>query len=682
AVVVLLGPPLSHVLFRPPSSFHFLAHERLPVHPEPLKDTRYLLLLLGPLLLALATVGVARRRRATPTRARALAVAAAQAAGAAFVAVCFLAQRDPRWGTSFFDDRALAVAALMAVAVVAAARARPARELAARVLRETTARRVAATALAVLAAAIWVLPAVNSEHSTAWALLSHDAAFHLDETFAVLDGLTPLTDFHAQYASLLPYPIALTLLAFGKTLLVFTIAMCALEVISFAALFGVLRRAAGSALAALLLFVPVLATALFSLGGTDEIRFTFGTYFPMFPLRYGGPCVLAWLLARHLDRGDRGERAWPLFAAAGLVLLNNLEFGAVAFAATVAALVTAGEDRSRRALARLGGEIVLGTGGAIAAYALVSLVRAGALPRFGGQLEYARLYGAAGFSNYPLPTVLGLQLVIYATYVAAIAAGVVRALARERNRALTGALVWTGVFGLGSATYYVARAGAVFLPSTFAAWALALALLSIVAVRAMAERPRLLPGVATLATLFGFGLCVTPIAMMPLPEQQIQRVHAPPPGIAFRVDPSPLTAAIQPSASPAVRAFVISLADGPHRFVARHGAPVALFATQGHRIAYAYGVRDVVPYTGPESIHTVGQLDESLDALRDAGGNTALVSRADTLRLSAELLHRGFAVLTRAGLRAGAPFRWDGVVVVGGLTKWVDARRLHPAALG
>jgi hypothetical protein len=678
ALVVLLGPPLSHLLFPSPGAYDFLPHERLPVRPEPLKNTRYLLLLLAPPLLALATVVVARRQ-SPDTPARTLAVAATQAAAAAFIVACFVAQRDERWESRWFNGTALIVAALVAAAIVVAVRLRPLREAAIGLMRETMARRVAATVLALAAACVWVLPAVNSETSTAWALLSHDSAFHIDETFAVLNGLTPLTDFNAQYASLLTYPIAASLLLFGKTLLVFTIALCVLEVISFMALFEVLRRAAGSAIAGLLLFVPVLAMALFSLGGSDVVRFTFGTYFPMFPLRYGGPCVLAGLLAWQLERAR--QRTWPLFFAAGVVLMNNLEFGSVAFVATVAALVTTADDRSRRALARLGRHVALGAGGAIALYALFSLVRAGSLPRFDRTLTYARLYGRAGFSNIPLPAVVGLQLVIFATYLGAIATGVVRAVARAENRVLTGMLVWTGVFGLGAATYYVARASPVFVPSTFGIWALALALLAIVAVRSMAAKPRRLPGLATLAVLFGVGLCTTAIAMMPLPDSQLRRVREPPPNIAFEVDHSPLTAAIQPTADPVVRRFVTTLADGRGRFVARPGAPIALFATQGHRIAYAYGVRDVVPYTGPESIHTTEQLDESLDALRDAGGNTALVTRADTLRLSGELLQQGFAVLTHSGLRAERPFRWRGVIVVGGLTKWVDTRRLHPAAL-
>ena len=37
----------------------------------------------------------------------------------------------------------------------------------------------------------------------------------LNDAFAVLDGRTPLVDYHLIYAKLLPYPAALVLLAFG-----------------------------------------------------------------------------------------------------------------------------------------------------------------------------------------------------------------------------------------------------------------------------------------------------------------------------------------------------------------------------------------------------------------------------------------------------------------------------------
>ena len=77
---------------------------------------------------------------------------------------------------------------------------------------------------------------------------------------------------------------------------------------------------------ALLLYLPVLATSLFIVGGTRTSRYTFGDYFGVFPLRYAGPFLLAWLLVRQLD-GARPRRPWPLFLVAGLCALNNAEFG-------------------------------------------------------------------------------------------------------------------------------------------------------------------------------------------------------------------------------------------------------------------------------------------------------------------------------------------------------------------
>ena len=683
ALVVVLGPPLSRLLYPADTTFGFLPGEARFLSPEPLENTRYLLMWGTPLLLASATLLALRRWRPPASRATRLGVAAAQAAGAAFVLACLVAQRKPIWGTTYFNRTSLALAALLAAAIVAIVRVERLRTAFARALRDTRARQLVAGAIALAAAVVWVMPAINTEVSSTWAFAAHDAPFHLDESFAVLDHLTPLTDFDAQYASLLPYLIAPSLLAFGKTLLVFTITVCTLSVLSFMALYGALRRAAGSALAALLLFVPVLATALFTISGDEPVRFTFGTYFPMFPLRFAGPCLLAWLLARHLD-GARPRALWALSLAAGVVLLNNLEFGALALLATLAALVATLEERSARTLLRLGGRVAAGVGAAIVAYALVSLVRAGELPRFGRELQFARLYTSAGYSNFPLPGVVGLQLVIFATYVAAIGTAVVRAAARAEHRALTGLLAWTGIFGIGSASYYVARSGPVILPSTFAWWALSLALLTIVAVRGMAAHPRRLPGLATLAALWGIGIAASSIGQLPTPGEQLARIDAPPPRAAVAVDRSMLTAPIQPDRDPRVRAFVVSLADGPDRFASRDGAPIALFATQGHRIADAYGVVDVVPYTGPESIHTVDQLEESLDALRDAGGNTALVPRVNVWRMRAVLGRRGFAVLTRSGLRRvapGTPFPWRETLLVDGLTKWVDMRHLHPAAL-
>jgi len=275
--------------------------------------------------------------------------------------------------------------------------------------------------------------------------------------------------------------------------------------------------------------------------------------------------------------------------------------------------------------------------------------------------------------------VLGLPLAMFGTHVAAIVIATTRTCRDESNRVLTAMLMWAGLFGLGSATYYVARSSASILPMLFSAWALSLALLAIAVLHHMAAQPTRLPSAASVAVLFAVGLTVCSLAQAPPPWRQISRVRERPALIGLRS-----TRWIAPSHDPTIRAFVSSLADGPRRFVVRRGAPVAIFTTMGHRLADAYGVVDVVPYTGPESIHTREQLADALEALRTAGGNTALVPLAQVRRVGDELVRRGFAVLTHSGLRrldARTRTMPADTVVLGGLTKWVDLRHIHADAL-
>jgi hypothetical protein len=679
AAVIFLGPPLSELIYPSRLSFHFLPGDPGNVRPERIEDARYVLALAAPILLVIATIVGARRHPRLPPGVTDASVAATQALSVGLVVICLVNQRKDIWATEYFGDVTLLVACALAVAVTLVARSawatthRFPRSLALRPAH------IGLLVTALLISSIWTLPAINTEQSIAWAINPGEYAFQIDETFAVINGLTPLADFSAQYASLLPYIIALPMLAFGKTLLTFTITACALTVLALTAVYGVLRRVTGSAFAAFALFVPFMATSLFSVYENAGVRFTFGTYFPMFPLRYFGPYLLAWLLARHLA-GEPRRPVWPLCFAAGFVLLNNFEWGVVALGATIAALLWTTHRLSARQLLRLACGVALGLAGALAAFSLFTLIRAGSLPDLGRAPEFSRLYGLAGYSVAPLRGVFGLHLIIYLTYVAAIGTATVRAIAHKPNRALTGMLAWAGVFGLGSATYYVARSNPELLPMTFSAWALALALLTVAVVQQIAAHPRRRPGLAALAVLFGMGIVACSVAQAPAPWTQIERVERPPAGR----QPQPLPSPIVPSQDPRVRRFVSSLADGPRRFVVKRGAPIALFLTIGHRVADAYGVVDVLPYTGAESIHTVEQLEDSLDALREAGGNTVLVEPTRIPPMYEVLFRRGFAMLTRSGLRAtwpGGSIAWPGIVVVGGLTKWVDTRNLHPAAL-
>jgi hypothetical protein len=711
AGVALLGPPLGRLLFGTDQPYAFLAGSRPAIHLEPTEHARFLLALGAPLLASLAIATAPRWQPRLSERVVTLAVATTQAALAAIVVACAIAQNrfvfrsiylvgdQPDLTVHYFKPVTFVVAAIVAAAIVLGTRHEAIRAAAAAALRETRTRRLAASAAGLLLTAIWLLHAVHTDTTIATAPedVRYHLGFTLDETFAVLDGLTPLADFTAQYGSLWPYLPALAMIVFGKTTLAFTLTMCVLGGLAALAIYGVLRRVTRSSLAALALYLPFLANGLFLIGagtGAGE-RSTVGSYYGTFPLRYAGPFFVAWLTARRLDRGEDGWLGgWLLFTAAGLALLNNADFGAAAFGAALAALLwtldaPAGAHR-RRALLRLAR---LAVGGLATAFALVcalTLVRAGSLPQLGRLLDYARVYSLGGFSMMPVAGVFGMHLAIYLTYVAAICVATVRAVTRAANRVLTGMLAWSGVFGLGAAGYWIGRSHPVALKSMFAAWTLALALLTVVVVQRLVAQPARRPTIAAVAVLLGFGIATCSLAQVSSPWSQVERL-----GKAFApTQEAPYDRPLVPPRSAATRRFVSSLAQGPSRFVVRRGAPVAILLTNGHRIADAYGVRNVSPYTGIESVVTVERVEAVVDALRRAGGNTVILPNPLDTSIFPVLQRRGFRLLTHHGLGTYDPRRthtgavmmpWLGSAsmrwVPASVMKWVDARPLHPRAL-
>jgi len=666
ALIALLGPPLGRLLHAGGAHYTFWTELSWAVRPEPTEQGRYLVSLAAPFLLAGALAATARRRPALPRRAAALAVPAAQAALLAAAVVCFVVQErlvyeapiyQPgivhRW--RYFTPETLVVAALL-TAGACVVLARPAlRERVAARLRETDRRRLITALLAALLTALWLLHALNTD-SSIMGTSSHEwspAQFTLDETYAILDGRTPLANFTAQYGSLWPYLTAAALALFGTTFLVFSLAMCAITGVALLAVYALLRRIVRNGVTALLLYVPFLATSFFMVGGTSTSRYTFGDYFGVFPLRYAGPFLLAWLLVRRLD-GARPRGAWALGLVAGLVVLNNAEFGLAALAATAAALLWTAEDRRPRALARLGGQLVLGLLGAYALLALLTLARAGELPQLGRLTDYGRLYSIGGFGLLRLHRLLGLHLVLYATFAGAIALATVRAIERAGNRALTGMLAWTGVFGLGSAAYFMGRTHPELLVALFPTWALTLALLSVDVVARARRRADARPGLGSVLVLAGMALTVCSIAQFPLPWTQLQRIGEATPTAPLIDGEAPLpvySGAFLPD--PSTRAF----------FAPRPGAKVAILLTTGHEIAYRFGVVDVARYTGFYSMPSRERLRAVVDDLRAAGGDTLFLPEAprqvyDTLRAW------GFA-------RGREQVEWGSTTV----TKWVDTAR-------
>jgi hypothetical protein len=693
--IVVLGPPLGGLLLPAHNPYTFVLHSATGLHLERTEQARYLVAICVPLLAALGLAAAPTRLARLPERAVGPVVVATQLVVVGVVVASIVAQYRYVFGliytsgfraplrVRYFTPATLIVATVLAASIAGALRSDRVRQrMSIVLLGESRAHRLAIAGLATLATAIWLLHAVHSDLEIGNALSSvrNHLGFTYDETFAVLNGRTPLVNFTTQYGSLWPFVIALPMLAFGKTLLTFTIAACSVSALALLAVFGVLRRSVRSATAALLLYLPFLATSLFMNDGTLQDRSSPATYFGSFPLRYALPYLVAWMAARRIER-SRGPRTdWLLFTVAGLAMLNNTDFGVAAFGASIAAILWA-ERPTKRSVLRLAVCAAAGIATALGLVALLTLSLAGSLPQLGRLVSYARLYAVAGYALMPIPGVLGIHLLIYLTYVAAILVATVRALRDAENRILTGMLVWSGVFGLGTGPYWVGRSHPLWLVNAFSAWGLALALLTAVAIRELQARRLRSSAIGAFVVLFGFGVMACSLGQTPTPWEQLARLRAPFVATALAPDANPLA----PSPRASVRRFVASLADGRSRFVVREGAPVAILLTNGHRIADAYGVVNVAPYTGILSMPTRERIEETVAALRRAGGNTIILPDVVSEDIVRVLSQMGFYVVAPDGLRPikfgeqrALLMLWPGIDFI---FKLVDMRHLHPRAL-
>jgi hypothetical protein len=622
--ILLLGPPLGHAFLAPRGDRFW---PRTEVHPEPVEHARFLLALSAAPLGALAVWALARRPPALrPQLARTL-VAVSQLCTVAFLALMLLAQhnvllRSYVVGQPVGIFTVPTIAAVAAVAALLAAGLRR-RTLLARLgglLRETRGRRVACLAVAVLLIAVFLTAAFNTEHSIGLAESNHLIPWDMAETFAVLNGRTPLVDFHSQYAQLLPYLSAASLRLVGASVGAWTATMIVLSGLALLAAYAVLRRVARGSVAALALFVPFLAGSAFLIFG----RLSPLEIFSLWPMRYGGPYLLAWLTARHLD-GAAPRRRWLLLGVAGLVALNNLEFGLPAAAGTLLAIVFVDPPRSRAARRRLLADAALGALAAVGVVTASALLHGGALPRFRLLFEFPRIYGVGGWVLEPMAAA-GLHLAIYVTFVAAVIVATVRAIRGDAPSLLTGMLLWSGIFGLGAGSYFAGRSDPLNLISLLSAWCFALVLLAVVVVERLA-RAGARPSPTDLAVLFGFALVAFAIFQMPRPWAEVRRVER-------------TTAAVykQPNA---IR--LVQQTTTPHQ-------KVAILTQLGHRVAYDAGVVDVAPYSGMESMPTVAQLRTTLDVARREGVTQIYVDQELVLPGMLEALEAaGFAPAREEG---------------------------------
>lgn len=615
--MLLLGPTLGSLL--PSSDGVRFWSDMAPqiLRPEPTEQARFLLLITAPLVLLALTILLVRRPPRVATSAGATLAAATELLAVAVLVGCFVSQRTYAFSVEYvargphvvyFTIPTLVAAAAIAALLVAGTRADSVRARFAAWTAESRGRRAGAVLIALAMIAITLLPAINTDSSIS--RVNADLAYHLqftfDETAAVLDGRSPLGDFAAQYASLWPYLVAGAMSIFSTSLGAYTVSMAVITGIGLLALFDILRRVTRRSATALLLFLPLLATSAYRLHGSAVDRFSLANYFGTMPLRYAGPFLLAWLTARHLD-SVRPRRAWPLFLLGGLVAINNVDFGIAAVGATLAALLWAGGKPTAAALRRLAAEAGIGLAAAVVLVTLLVLARTGDAPDFSLALRYARVFATGGFAMLPVRPVVGLSTVVLLTYVAAIAVASVRALREEQDRLLTGLLAWSGVFGLGAGSYYAGRSIPEVLTNMFPAWALALTLLTIVALRHLAGARDRRPAPIAIACLFGFGLLVCSLAQTPAPWSQLDRIG--------RQGPPTF-------AQPPGQEFVAGLT--------RPGEPVAVLMLLGHRMAAQLGIDNVSPYTGSQSIQTEEQMEDVIEALRTAGGRKLFLSFAES----------------------------------------------------
>jgi uncharacterized membrane protein YoaK (UPF0700 family) len=274
--------------------------------------------------------------------------------------------------------------------------------------------------------------------------------------------------------------------------------------------------------------------------------------------------------------------------------------------ATLVALAWSLPDRSLRGLARLGLEALGGGAIAVVLVSILTLAVGGGLPHFGMLLLFPRIFGTEGFGLLPMPSI-GFHLVVYVTFVAAIAVAAARGVAGE-ERALTVALGWVGLFGLGVGAYFTGRSHPQVLEDLFSVWSYALALLAVVAVRAIARRPSRRPQLAELLVLAGIGVMVCSLAQIPTPWSQVERIRR-----------------IQPHGVRVVTALGDAIDEQTHP-----GEPVAVLVRPGHQISEEIGIRDITPYANIDSMMTEQQWGEMIRALRRAGG-TKLFVQQETL---------------------------------------------------
>jgi hypothetical protein len=656
---VLIAPQLEK-LYPAPAGDVFAVWRPL-VLPEPLEQARAVLTLATPF--AIGALVVALGTPQEPRRSLNPVIVAAQAAAAVMLVVAVLEQpRASGFLTHYFKPYLLSAPNLAAGVVIGvfltaavlrwSGRVPPSVAVCASHFRN---RGAPALAIAALVTAVFLLPAVVTDATVGRAGLL--AAGHIpvqaEDYFSVVNGRTPLVDYIAQYTNLLPLLLEPLLKAFNSSITSLSIILCTLSAVALLAIFGVFREVTRRPWAALALYLPFLALSLFPWNDDGPYRNFDANYYGILPGRLLGPFLLAWLCALSLRRR---VPVWALFGFAGLVALNNIEFGAPALLGLIAAKAVSW-DRAQALRERAGRLAVQGAAGLLGAIAIVCasiLVRAGEFPDPTLLTYFNRLFLRDSFGLVPMPT-LGLHWALYATYTAAVVVAVVRYVRDEPNRTLTAMLAFSGVFGLATGMYFVGRSSQFQLMLLFPVWALALALVVWVALLALrqsrgnpASLQRLL--LPACAALIGFGVMISALGRVSPPWTQIDRLSTGGSGANDLL--------------------------GAQSYVEAHTNPgehVLIIGTKlDHRVADRAGVVNVSPINGETALILPEEAQRALDQLQDAGGSAVFESVSDAAPAGGLV----FNVPELAAILRDRGYRLSGEDHESGLRLW--SRTLEP----
>ena len=625
AIVAAIGLGIAFLLLVPELAKHYPAPSddvfavwKPLVLPEAREEVRSLLTLAAPILLggALICLGTreAGRRSLDPL------IIGAQVAGLVLIVVGVLDQpRQSGFLIDYFKPYLLSVPNLLAAVVLGVgmtiAVLRWSGRLPAWALRlgERLRRRGwLSFGIALLATVIFVLPAVVTDATVGQAgqLAAGHIPVQAEDYFSVVNGRTPLVDYIAQYANLLPLLLEPVLATFDSSITAVSIAMCTLSVIALLAVFGVFRQVTRGPWTALALFLPFLALALFPWNDSGPFRNFDANYYGILPGRLFGPFLLAWLFAVSTRRRIP---IWALFAFAGLVIVNNVEFGTPALLSLIVGLGVSW-DRSEPLRERVGRIAVQGAAGLLGAIVLVCvviLIRTGELPDPTLLTYFNRVFLRDSFGLVPMPT-LGLQWALYFTYAAALVMAAVRYVRDEPDRTLTAMLAFSGIFGLATGMYFVGRSSQFQLMLLFPPWALSLALVAWTAAGSLrhsaGDRERLKRIlIPACAALIGFGLMVSAIARVSPPWRQVDRLADG--GVAV----NDLLAAqryVEANTHPGEHVLIIG-------------------TTLDHRVADRAGVVNVSPINGITGLIVPDEATRAIDQLEEEGGNTVFESVSD-----------------------------------------------------